>query len=84
MTAAMPELRQPRSMPTADGIDPAAPAALGSPAGGSDQAAPDCAIVLVGLSHPALGDIAIEDTLFAVGRTETPFDAYPADIVADL
>jgi pSer/pThr/pTyr-binding forkhead associated (FHA) protein len=41
-------------------------------------------IVLKPLSHPDLGDIRIEDDLFAIGRTEPPFDSYAADIVADL
>ena len=96
MTTALPELHRPPSMPAADGIDaaetsdPADAAGAAGLANGVDLAssggdvAAECAIVLVGLSHPALGDIAIEDALFAVGRTEPPFDAYPAELVADL
>lgn len=41
-------------------------------------------IILTPLSSPALGDIGIDETLFAVGRTEPPFDRYPPEIVADL
>ena len=33
----------------------------------------DVEIVLEPLSHPDLGEIAIDDTLFAIGRTELPF-----------
>ncbi len=43
-----------------------------------------CAIVLKPLSHPELGDIHIEENLFAIGRTEAPFESYTPDIVADL
>jgi pSer/pThr/pTyr-binding forkhead associated (FHA) protein len=42
------------------------------------------AIVLEPLTHPELGAVAIEDSLFAIGRTEQPFAAYPAEVVADL
>ena len=41
-------------------------------------------IVLEPLSHPALGPLAIDDGLFAIGRTEQPFAAWPPDTVADL
>ncbi|KQV51789.1 FHA domain-containing protein [Massilia sp. Root335] len=41
-------------------------------------------IVLEPLSHPELGPVAIDDGLFAIGRTEQPFAGYPPDIVADL
>jgi pSer/pThr/pTyr-binding forkhead associated (FHA) protein len=41
-------------------------------------------IVLTPLSHPELGDIRIDENLFAIGRTEPPFASYPADTVADL
>ncbi|HZW13811.1 MAG TPA: FHA domain-containing protein [Noviherbaspirillum sp.] len=41
-------------------------------------------VVLVPLSHQELGDIRIDDNLFAIGRTEPPFDAYPPELVADL
>jgi hypothetical protein len=30
-------------------------------------------IVLTPISHPELGEIRIEDNLFAIGRTESPF-----------
>lgn len=42
------------------------------------------AIVLKPISHPELGDIRIDENLFAIGRTEAPFDSYAPDIVADL
>ena len=41
-------------------------------------------IVLEPLSHPALGPLAIDDGLFAIGRTEQPFAAWPPETVADL
>jgi pSer/pThr/pTyr-binding forkhead associated (FHA) protein len=42
------------------------------------------AIVLEPLTHPELDAIHIDDNLFAIGRAEVPFAAYPAEIVADL
>ena len=41
-------------------------------------------IVLKPLSHPELGDIRIDEDLFAIGRTEAPFMSYAPEIVADL
>ncbi|MBD8672029.1 FHA domain-containing protein [Massilia sp. CFBP 13721] len=41
-------------------------------------------IVLVPVSHPDLAPIQIHESLFAIGRTEAPFDAYPATLAADL
>lgn len=41
-------------------------------------------IVLKPVSHPELGDIRIDDNLFAIGRTEPPFESYAPEIVADL
>jgi len=41
-------------------------------------------IVLKPLSHPELGDICIDESLFAIGRTEPPFASYPPEFVADL
>jgi pSer/pThr/pTyr-binding forkhead associated (FHA) protein len=41
-------------------------------------------IVLEALNHPELGQIAIDDSLFAIGRTEQPFAGYPSEVVADL
>lgn len=41
-------------------------------------------IVLKPMSHPELGDIRIDENLFAIGRTEPPFDSYPSELVADL
>ena len=41
-------------------------------------------IVLVPVSHPELAPIQIQESLFAIGRTEAPFDAYPATLAADL
>jgi pSer/pThr/pTyr-binding forkhead associated (FHA) protein len=43
-----------------------------------------CDIILKPLSHPELGEIGIDENLFAVGRTEPPFDTYPPEVVADL
>jgi hypothetical protein len=42
------------------------------------------AIVLEPLTHPELDAIHIDDNLFAIGRTEAPFNAYAPAIVADL
>jgi pSer/pThr/pTyr-binding forkhead associated (FHA) protein len=47
-------------------------------------AAQHVAIVLEALTHPELGPVAIDDSLFAIGRTEQPFAGYPPEIVADL
>lgn len=41
-------------------------------------------IVLKPVSHPETGDIRIDESLFAIGRTEPPFSEYPPGIVADL
>ncbi|HYD96148.1 MAG TPA: FHA domain-containing protein [Noviherbaspirillum sp.] len=41
-------------------------------------------IVLKPVSHPETGDIRIDESLFAIGRTEPPFSDYPPEIVADL
>ena len=41
-------------------------------------------IVLVPVSHPELAPIRIHETLFAIGRTEAPFDAYPPELAVDL
>lgn len=41
-------------------------------------------ILLKPVSHPELGEIRIEDDLFAIGRTEPPFASYPPEAVADL
>ncbi|WP_334189572.1 FHA domain-containing protein, partial [Noviherbaspirillum sp.] len=50
----------------------------------AEQGFADFDIVLEPVSHPDLGDIRIEDNLFAIGRTEPPFVTYPQDKVADL
>jgi pSer/pThr/pTyr-binding forkhead associated (FHA) protein len=42
------------------------------------------AIVLKPLSRTGLGDIQINDALFAVGRAEAPFLLYPPDAIAEL
>jgi pSer/pThr/pTyr-binding forkhead associated (FHA) protein len=42
------------------------------------------AIVLEPLTHPELDAIHIDDNLFAIGRTEGPFNGYAAELVADL
>lgn len=36
------------------------------------------------ISHPELGDIRIEENLFAIGRGEPPFASYERDVVAEL
>lgn len=41
-------------------------------------------IVLQHISHPELDPIQIDDSLFAIGRTEAPFKTYAPEIVADL
>jgi pSer/pThr/pTyr-binding forkhead associated (FHA) protein len=41
-------------------------------------------IMLVPVSHPDLEPIRIHENLFAIGRTEAPFDAYPPGLAADL
>jgi pSer/pThr/pTyr-binding forkhead associated (FHA) protein len=41
-------------------------------------------IVLHPIVPAGLAEIRIDDGVFAVGRGEAPFDAYPADVVADL
>jgi pSer/pThr/pTyr-binding forkhead associated (FHA) protein len=41
-------------------------------------------IVLDPVSHPALAPIQIQDNLFAIGRGEAPFDAYPSELAAEL
>lgn len=50
----------------------------------AEQGFADFDIVLQPVSHPDLGEIRIEDNLFAIGRTEPPFVSYPQDKVADL
>ncbi|MGJ7915060.1 FHA domain-containing protein [Massilia sp. LXY-6] len=47
-------------------------------------AAQRVAVVLEALTHPELGQLAIGDSLFAIGRTEQPFAGYPPELVADL
>jgi pSer/pThr/pTyr-binding forkhead associated (FHA) protein len=41
-------------------------------------------IVLAPVSHPELEPIHIHESLFAIGRAEAPFNAYPAGLAADL
>jgi pSer/pThr/pTyr-binding forkhead associated (FHA) protein len=41
-------------------------------------------IVLEPVAHPELEAIHIHDTLFAIGRTEAPFESYPPELAADL
>ncbi|MES2007984.1 MAG: FHA domain-containing protein [Pseudomonadota bacterium] len=41
-------------------------------------------IVLEPISNPELGEIRIDESLFAVGRAEAPFAAYPPDVAAVL
>jgi pSer/pThr/pTyr-binding forkhead associated (FHA) protein len=41
-------------------------------------------IVLEPVSHPELAPIRIHDSLFAIGRAEAPFDAYPPELASEL
>lgn len=41
-------------------------------------------LILKPLSHPELGEIAIDDCLFAIGRHEPPFSEYPPQHTAKL
>lgn len=41
-------------------------------------------VVLKPISHPELGDIRIRHDLFAVGRSEAPFDRARSEVVAEL
>ncbi|GAB2902124.1 hypothetical protein GCM10027093_43950 [Paraburkholderia jirisanensis] len=41
-------------------------------------------VVLVPVSHPALGAIRIADSLFAIGRSEAPFAGYPREVTTRL
>ena len=41
-------------------------------------------VLLMPVSCPELGEIRIDDDLFAIGRCEAPFSAYPADAVSVL
>jgi len=41
-------------------------------------------IVLVPVSHPELDSIQIHENLFAIGRTESPFDSYPPELAGGL
>jgi len=41
-------------------------------------------VILKALSHPELGDIGIEDSLFLIGRQEAPFRAHPGEVTAKL
>lgn len=50
----------------------------------ADRSDQQFAIILKPVSHPDLGDIRIDDSLFAIGRSEPPFAAYPPATVADL
>jgi pSer/pThr/pTyr-binding forkhead associated (FHA) protein len=45
---------------------------------------PSPSLVLKPLSRPELGEIRVEDSMFAVGRTEQPFASYEPDILAML
>ncbi|MFS0758275.1 FHA domain-containing protein [Noviherbaspirillum sp. 1P10PC] len=44
----------------------------------AQPAAQELDVVLTPLSEPALGEIVIGETLFAIGRNELPFSSYPA------
>lgn len=41
-------------------------------------------VVLKPISHPELGDIRIDENLFAIGRGEPPFASYEREVVAEL
>ncbi|WP_455283350.1 FHA domain-containing protein [Cupriavidus necator] len=50
----------------------------------SQDLAQEFDVFLTPVSRPELGEIRIEEDLFAVGRTERPFAAYPEDLAAPL
>ena len=52
----------------------------GTGAGGGEE----CNVVLKPVSHPELGEILIDDNLFAIGRNEPPFASYDPERVAEL
>jgi pSer/pThr/pTyr-binding forkhead associated (FHA) protein len=64
--------------------DEALSAQAQSAAGRESGELTQCAIVLKPITHPELGDIRIDESLFAIGRTEPPFASYASDIIADL
>ncbi|MFC6672962.1 FHA domain-containing protein [Marinobacterium aestuariivivens] len=41
-------------------------------------------LILKAQSHPEIGDIPVEDSLFAIGRQEAPFNTHPNEAVAKL
>ncbi|QBQ53093.1 FHA domain-containing protein [Nitrosococcus wardiae] len=41
-------------------------------------------VALKPLSHPELGKILVEESLFPIGRNEAPFSTYPRDLIAAL
>jgi pSer/pThr/pTyr-binding forkhead associated (FHA) protein len=61
-----------------------APAEPGQPAEPRLSMETEFDIALRPVSHTDLGDILINGDLFAIGRNEPPFAAYPRDAVADL
>ena len=65
---------------------PQGPGAAAAAAAAGLHASPGhaCYLVLKPLSHPQLGDIRIDENLFAIGRSEAPFVSYAPEIVADL
>jgi pSer/pThr/pTyr-binding forkhead associated (FHA) protein len=64
----------------------ASEAAVAATMRGSRQAAAvqRVAILLEALTHPELGPLAIDDGVFAIGRTEQPFAGYPPEVVSEL
>lgn len=56
--------------------------ALHHPSAASTNSEP--IVLLKAVSHPELGDIRVDEILFAVGRDEAPFSSYAPEIVADL
>lgn len=54
------------------------------PAVARAQLEQNLSILLKPISHPELGDVRIEDRLFAIGRTEAPFASFDPSAVAGL
>ncbi|UDM51425.1 FHA domain-containing protein [Cupriavidus sp. MP-37] len=52
--------------------------------GTAQDSAQEFDVFLTPVSHPELGEIRIDEALFAVGRSELPFAAYPEALAAPL
>lgn len=72
------------SRPIAPDIAPSSAQVLSRVAVNPLTAKQEPLILLCAVSNPELGDIRIDDTLFAIGRDEAPFQNYAPELVADL